>query len=251
MGIAIGAGMSVLGWLLFRDNPEQCGLVMDGRNDPEWVEKMSRNKAKTVKEFTRSEAIKTVAFWGFSLMLGWQALFMTAVTFHITSLGAEAGLNRQQSYAVFPIIGFITLFITLGGGWLSDKIKLKKILIADSVFMITATVGLLMFSSFGGRTLFCFGYGFAGGLFGLLLTVSWPRYFGRKHVGALNGLTSSILVFASAIGPILFSGLRDLTGSFKAVIILSIILPSLLLWIVFKVRNPQSLLKEQIEKENS
>ncbi len=244
LGIITGVGMTVIGWLIFRDNPEQCGLVMDGRDDQQWLWRMAERIPETVKEFTRREALGTLAFWSFSTALAWQALFMTAVTFHITSMGKGAGLDRDQSYAVFPVIGFISLFVTLGGGWLSDRVKLKKLLIANIICITVAAAGLLNFSEPLGRWLFCGGYGTAAGFFGLLLTVTWPRYFGREHVGAINGLTSSILVFASAAGPILFSWMKDITGDFQSVIVFSIALPLALLLPAFKTTNPQSALRQ-------
>ena len=36
LAVLIGFGMAAIGWLLFRDNPEQCGLVMDGKSDTAW-----------------------------------------------------------------------------------------------------------------------------------------------------------------------------------------------------------------------
>ena len=33
IGILFGFGMALLGWLFYRDNPEECGLMMDGRKN--------------------------------------------------------------------------------------------------------------------------------------------------------------------------------------------------------------------------
>ena len=33
MAIFFGFGMAFLGWLFYRDNPEECGLVMDGNKN--------------------------------------------------------------------------------------------------------------------------------------------------------------------------------------------------------------------------
>lgn len=240
LAATIGLGMAGIGWVFYRDNPEQCGLVMDGRDDPGWVQKVAAGVPQTARQFTRSEVIRTRAFWSYVLALAWQALFMTAVTFHITSMGEEFGLSRTQSYALFPLIGLISVVGAVIAGWFSDHIRLKWLLQVTVLCQLVSALGLHCFSAVAGKTLFVTGFGISGGLFGLLLTVVWPRYFGREHLGAINGLTSSILVFASAIGPFLFSSLRDLSGSYQLVLILSGLIPLLLFVPAVLVKNPQS-----------
>ena len=232
-------GMTGIGWLFYRDNPEQCGLVMDGKDDAAWIKKVAARVPQTARQFTRSEAIRTHAFWAYALVMAWQALFMTAVTFHITSMGEEFGLSRTQCYALFPLIGLISVAAAVIAGWFSDHIRLKWLLQITAICQLVSALGLYDFSTMAGKTLFVTGFGISGGLFGLLLTIVWPRYFGRDHLGAINGLTSSILVFASAIGPFMFSSLRDLSGSYRLVVTLSCLFPLLLFVPAVLVKNPQ------------
>lgn len=244
LAAAVGVGMTLFGWIFFRDNPEDCGLVMDGRSDEDWVQKVSKRVPQTVKNFTRKEAINNFSFWTFALVASWQALLMTAVTFHITSIGEEMQLNREQAYSVFPIIGLVSMFSVITAGWLSDHIRLKWLLQATVISQLFAALGLYDFSAPLGKIIFIGGYAISGGLFGLLLTVTWPRYFGREHLGAISGLVTSMLVFASAIGPIMFSFLRDISESYRLVIILSIAISGLLLVPSLFVKNPQEKLRQ-------
>ena len=48
------------------------------------------------------------------------------------------------------------------------------------------------------------GFGISGGLYACLIIVAWPRFYGRKHLGSINGFYMGVQVFASAIGPPLF-----------------------------------------------
>ena len=241
-----GFGMAAIGWIFYRDNPEQCGLVMDGCDDPEWIAKVASRVPETSKDYTRKEAVRTLEFWIYTAVTAWQALLMTAVIFHITSIGAESDLNRTQSFSVFWYIGIASVAVVLIGGWLSDRIRLKWLLLVMILGQILTAAGLLDFTSPAGRIIFIGGYAFAGGLFGLLLTVTWPRYFGRKHLGSVSSLVMSIIVFASAVGPFLFSSLRDLTGTFHTVTILSITLPTLFIIPALKVQNPQNKLNKSL-----
>ncbi|MEM6925279.1 MAG: MFS transporter, partial [Myxococcota bacterium] len=75
-------GMVAVAWLLFREEPESAGLVVDGgATVPE---------ADTVAEepsATRDEALRTRAFWVLTLALAWHGLVLTGITMHIVDLG--------------------------------------------------------------------------------------------------------------------------------------------------------------------
>ncbi len=46
--------------------------------------------------------------------------------------------------------------------------------------------------------------------------MSFVRFFGPAHLGEVSGLNASVTVFASAIGPVLFSLSADWVGSYRA-----------------------------------
>lgn len=239
LAAVVGVGMTVIGWVFYRDNPEQCALVMDGRDDPAWVKRIAARVPVLKKQFTRGEALRTAAFWIYTASIGWHSFFVTAVSFHLTSIGAEVGLSRAQSYATFPVIGLISMAAAILAGWISDHIRLRWLLQIAIATQALGTIGLFDISTGAGKTLFVTGYGISMGLFGLLVTIVWPRYFGRAHLGAVSGMVSSILVFSSALGPVLFIAIHDATGSFRSVTIASVLVSGLLFLPTVWVRNPQ------------
>jgi MFS family permease len=222
LALIIGIGVAFIVWLLYRDNPEQCGMVMDGISDPEWLRKMSRKVAEVKKQFTRAEAIRTFSFWIFAAGCALQGMFMTALTFHITSIGQEMGLSREIAYSIFMPIAIIGVIMTLVTGWISDRVRLKWLLLGMLISQALALFGLLFFDSYSGKLMLEIGYGVSSGIFGPLMTVTLPRFFGRDHLGAISGMNTSILVFTCAIGPSLYSFTRDLTESYKHIIFVCI-----------------------------
>ena len=200
---------------------------------------MAARVGETLREFTRIEAMRTQAFWIFNLGLAALSLVFTAVTFHIASLGEEMGLNRSQSFAVFLPMSLFSVGANLFGGWISDRLKLKWLLITMMAAQVIGTTGLLSFGEPLGRLLFTVGFGTAGGLFSVLVIVTWPRFYGCKHLGAISGLNMSIMVFASAIGPAVFAVGRNLTGSYQTVVLICWFLPILVILGGIKANNPQ------------
>ena len=56
-----------------------------------------------------------------------------------------------------------------------------------------------------GFWLLALGFGIGGGLWGVISNLAYIRFFGPKHLGEISGFSTSITVFASAIGPAAFS----------------------------------------------
>ena len=52
------------------------------------------------------------------------------------------------------------------------------------------------------------------------MTVSWPRFFGRKYLGSISGAVMGAQVFSSAIGPPVFGLSEKFTGNYSSAIII-------------------------------
>ena len=50
-----------------------------------------------------------------------------------------------------------------------------------------------------------------------LQSQAWPDYFGRRHVGAITGLTVLLVTPAMALGPVVTALAFDLTGSYEPI----------------------------------
>ena len=56
--------------------------------------------------------------------------------------------------------------------------------------------------------------GLGGGLVMVLFFSVWPRLFGRRHLGRIQGAAQALTVVASAIGPLLLAWCVAWTGSY-------------------------------------
>lgn len=102
-----------------------------------------------------------------------------------------------------------------------------------------ASTGLLLLSNSIGVYLLIGGLGILGGLFAVVNAVTWPRYFGRKHLGAITGKSMSFLVIASAIAPTIFSYCYTTLGSYSFMSYLTIAYLIVLSIGFIKFKNPQ------------
>lgn len=242
----VGVGMTIIGLIFLRDNPEECGLVMDGVSDEAWHRRMTAKIPETRKEFTRREALRTPAFWAFNLGVSIQALVITGLTFNVSSLGAEVGLSRDQAYEIFKPMAVFTVATTFLFGWVSDRIKLKWMLMIMLIAEAVGTTGMLGFGEALGWWLMVAGFGISGGLYAVLLTVVWPRFYGRKHLGAISGANMSTMVLASAIAPVMFAEAYDWAGSYREVIAVCWAMPLAVMLLALKAENPQEKVADEL-----
>lgn len=235
MAVIIGAGFVPFVLVFFRDNPEECGLFPDGKEPA--FDTGSANGGESEISATLPEARRTPTFWVFSLSFALSALYTTGFTFHVVSAFASSGMAREEAISIFLPASIIAVVVHLSGGWLSDRIDLKILLAIMLAGMIISMAGLVILAPGLPVLMVIFGNGLSMGLFSLLSGVSWPKIFGRKHLGAISGLNMSIVVFHSAVGPVLFSQSLSWTGSYSAAGIANLAAAGLLLAAAFFLKT--------------
>jgi OFA family oxalate/formate antiporter-like MFS transporter len=222
MAIVVGVGMALFAWLFFRESPEHCGLEMDGGPGPESepqpegdAREMPPDPPRPRRDFTRTEALRTAAFWIVTLGIANHAMVGTGISLHIVDLGAEAGLTRSQSLGVFLPIMLISVPTGIVMGMAIDRFPMR--------FMIMAMMlgQVLMFGlapHLGDPLLYTIcicGWGFSGGFYGPLTVAALPNFFGRTHLGAIQGVMMMVIVIASALGPAILAAAHAYFGSYE------------------------------------
>lgn len=227
LALVCGLGIAFWGWLFFRDQPEDCGLRMDGVSE-EQASSLPRSGHTATEEVPLEVVRRSYTFWIFTLGMSSSALIVTGFTFHVASIGQTAGLEVQEVYAVFLPISVISVVSNFTSGWLSDRIPLKYLLMVLVLALGVGSLGMLSLDTEWGRLMLIAGYGVQGGVWACLSVVAWPRFYGRKHLGAISGLFMGVMVFSSAIGPALFGlserWVGDYSGSAWGAVVLNLLL---------------------------
>ena len=212
LGLFISLPFVLFTVVLYRDNPDECGLCPDG----DVADADHRVRPAADRSLTLAEARRTFAFWLIVLTLFMGSLYGTAVPFHLVSIFAQAGLDRSTAVGIFLPSAIIALSVNLVGGWISDRTSLVWPLLASLLGMILSCVGLLYLHRSWGIYLVIVGNGVMGGTMVLLSSITWPRFYGLRHLGAISGYTMAWGVAASAVGPTVFGLSLDVFGSYHA-----------------------------------
>lgn len=245
LALVAGFGFSIIIFLFFRDNPEDCGLQPDGDELNEQEIKNNNISVKAEKQYTLKEAQRSLPFWVFIIALSMQALYITGFTFNLVSIFESAQMNKTIALAVFIPTSAISVFISLAGGWLSDHIKLKYLLLVFLFGEMVSMISLAFLAPGLPYTFLIIGNGIVGGLFSVLTSVVWPRFYGRENLGAISGFAMSALVFLSALGPLLFSTSFTRLGSYSWASFLCLSIVFITFILAFKADNPQEKLSNR------
>ena len=237
MGAVTLAVMAPLAWLLFRDRPEDDGLKMD--NGKIAAKPHNNPDMQIHREFTRDEAVRDYSFWVFNFTFSFYGLFATAFTFHILSLGQEFQFDRERILSLFVPIAAMSVTTNLIFGAINTRLRIKILLIIMNLGCLAAVLGMLMLDQPGGVPAYVIGNGIASGGFVSLTGIVFPRFYGRKHLGAISGVNMSSMVIASGLGPLLFGACHHFTGSYRLILIASIFIPTALALLSLRADNPQ------------
>ncbi len=243
LGIVTLLVMAPLGWLIFRDNPEECGMQMDG----DGVSRATKENPDMVihRDYTRAEAARTFSFHAFNLSFAFFAMFSTAFTFHIESIGQEFGFLKSKIIDFFLPMAAISVATNLFFGWANSKTKLKYLLLLMNLGAVTGALGLYQLDSSWGVPAYIIGNGITGGIFTGLGGVCLPRFYGRKHLGAISGINMSTMVIASGLGPWAFALAHRFTGSYEWVLLGCLAIPASLCVASLFADNPQRKLADK------
>jgi MFS family permease len=239
MGLTMICVMAVLFWIFARDNPEECGLEMDGG----YIGKVRKENPDMViyRDYTLPEARRTFSFWAFTLMFGLNGLAVTAYAFHVIAVGGELGVSTDYVLGLFMPSAAVAVVSGFVIAWLTDQsfVRIKYLLCTMAVSSMLAYGALAAGAYPEVAWLHILGFGISGGCFGSLSSIVYPRFFGREHLGAISGQFMTVLVMSSAVGPFLFSMAEAYLGAYRAGFGFSALLAGLIALVSLRANNPQ------------
>ena len=209
IGMTIAGVLAPAAWLLVRRSPEAMGLAPDG-------DSAAAAPATLEDGATTPQALATPAFWVFAIGAALYGLVASGIGLFNESILAERGFGAEVYYRTLVVTALTALAGNFGGGWLATRMALPKLL-SISLFVLAAGLALLPMVSTVAHVMFwAVAMGLGGGLVTVLFFSVWPRAYGRRHLGSIQGAAQALTVVASAVGPLLLAWCVELTGSYTA-----------------------------------
>ena len=205
-------------WLFIRRRPEDFGLLPDG--DAPDVATTATGDSRTVvqdveESFTLQEARKTMAFWLVTIAVMMVVFAQTSVNLHAVASVIDRGVSESLSGAfVFIIMGTAALS-AYGWGALMDRVHVRWVTAVATIFSGAAMVVIIFADNLPLAVTFAVLFGLGTGGWTLAQTLLFANYFGRRHLGAIRGLSQLLSGPLGAAGPLLAGGIRTFTGSYE------------------------------------
>jgi len=217
LGFVVGPAL-----LFMRRRPEDMGLLPDGRSRDEHDSGAAANKVGFARArsaiadvaWSRSEALRTPAFWLIVTTFGVAHVGVSGLNLHVFSFVSDQGHPAMVAALVMSTIALMQFSTPIVWGLLAERSDIGRLIMAK--FLIQAAGILLALSSPGVLSLYAgfFLYGIGMGGTSILAEMIWANYFGRISLGKIRGMGSFFTHAFSAGGPPFFGFLFDATQSY-------------------------------------
>jgi MFS family permease len=211
IGIALVAGLAPIAWLVVRRGPESLGLRIDG--DPGAVAPAAPMDGPP-DGYTWTAALRTPAFWVFAAGAALYGLIASGIGLFNESILAERGFGPGVYYNTLAVTAMTALAGNFAGGWLAGRVRLGRLMAAALGVLAAGLAVLPHLTTLSDVIAWATMMGLGGGLVMVLFFSVWPRLYGRRHLGRIQGAAQALTVLASAVGPLLLASYVDWTGSY-------------------------------------
>jgi MFS family permease len=189
--------------------------------------------------FSLSEAIKVKEFWIVGMINMIPAMFSTGLAFHFFTIMELRSISSEAAAVILGLMALPAFIMPFISKLVVDKYPVKYIL-STTFFMTILSMVFLMFgvNNVTLAIIFILFYGLGIAVQTLSTNVLWPNYFGRKHLGSIQGAAIVFMVVGSALGPLPFGIAYDITGGYNIAILGMIIFTSIAFFLSFLVTKP-------------
>lgn len=234
MGIIILVVLLPLSFLI-RSKPEDINLLPDGDTelglhpseviprDKSMAPSLARTETTNERSMSRGEAVRTPTFW----------LLITAFTLAMLGMGGfhanwipyfeDLGYSPSIGAWAATAYGICSITIRLLWGILSERFPVRYLMVVQSLITGLSIVMFLYIVNVPTLILAGAFHGIALGGFFIMRPLIIANYFGREHLGAINGILRPFVTLSGAMSPLLVAGMFDIYGSYREAFLLIIV----------------------------
>jgi sugar phosphate permease len=238
----VGAGLLI--WLvslipaslLLRRRPEDIGLLPDGaepevESGPNARPKADMRSGPEEPTLRLSHAMRLPTFYFIQAAGSLWWFGRTGVGLHAIPYFTDQGLSAQVAVGALVVHSLFAVPGTFMAGYLRDRFSIRWIMAGDYALNAVAFVLVLFADSTLLVMIWAVFYGFVQGAANPLQRLIFADYFGRRHLGSIEGVSRAVQNIAQAAGPLVAAAVYDATKSYR--VIFTIFIGANLLAMVF------------------
>ncbi|MEK6215952.1 MAG: MFS transporter, partial [Boseongicola sp.] len=166
------------------------------------------------RHWTRPEVLRSRFFWMLLPMLIGPQAWGTALFFQQVHIAEVKGWPLVDYVALIPLLTAVSVVAAVLSGQAIDRFGSARLAVVYLIplafaFLVLGLAETLAMAAVG-MVLFGIGHGIQA----TLPAAFWAEFFGTRHIGAIKAVSTSIMVFGSAVGPGISGVLIDLGLTF-------------------------------------
>ena len=193
----------------------------------------------SVTGLSLAEARRTGAFWIILASNSSFAALVTALFFHQVSVFEAQGLDATLAASVFSICAVVMVITTPLVGMLLDRFETKPLYASAMLSVSVALVAMSLVRDLPSAIAFSVLFGVANAAMHAHFTFVWPRFFGRRHLGSIQGVAQMGGVIGASIGPIPLGLGYDYLGGYGETLVALAAIPVICAVAVAFMRAPR------------
>ena len=205
--------------LLVRSRPEDMGLLPDGDSlsddSTSIVSEPVVPKTGTETSFTARQVVRMQCFWLLVLAISLAMLGFVGFQANWLPYFQDIGFSATQASLAATAYGICSVSTRIIWGWLAERFPVRYMMGLQA--LLTGLSVLLFFNIHSELTLILAtaSNGLAAGGIFVMRPMIIAAYFGRAHLGAINGIIRPFLTIGTAGSPLLVAAFHDLRGDYQ------------------------------------
>ncbi|MEM1297794.1 MAG: MFS transporter [Pseudomonadota bacterium] len=194
-------------WFTVVDRPELIGALPDGEKADDTDAPPPALSGATLEEALRHPSFYLVA-GGFFMI----SALVTTLHFHQFNIFEAQGLDPDDATNAYLItaLAMMAFMPIVGRGF--DRFRTRYMFALGLCVQATALVGVTFVTSVPTFVAYAVLFGLNNTFSMTMAGYLWPRYFGRKQLGRIQGTGQMVLVVGASLGPIPVSLAFDFIG---------------------------------------
>lgn len=228
-------------YILAWNTPESVGLLPDGDKRAESI----NDKTEPIEGLDLTQALKEKSFYILSAMWFGMAMLVTTLHFYQVTILTSQGISTDFAANLFTVSAIAMVLFMPVVGKLFDNIPTNFVLtiglIINCISLLSITYANNEYYAFFYAIFFGINNAISMTMFGYI----WPRYFGRKHLGSIQGTGQMIGVIGASLGPLPVGFAIDYIGDSLVTIRYLALYPLIISFLtIFFLKPPPSLTKK-------
>lgn len=224
----------ILAW----NNPENIGLKPDGEKKT----KLTKDEVQVIEGLNLKEALKENSFYILAAMWFGMAMLVTTLHFYQVTILTNQGISTEYAASLFTISAVAMVVSMPLVGKFFDNFPTKYVLATGLLINSISLISITYSNNDAYSLFYAISFGINNAFSMTMFGYIWPRYFGRKHLGSIQGTGQMIGVIGASLGPLPVGFAIDYLGSSLVTIRCLSVYPIIMaIIIIMFLKSPSSL----------